>query len=167
MKFWAINRRLKDLVVERDACGGKNPSIENQIARLEKYTRDVVDALSQNKDKNAVLDFTAWINAQNGKSHTKINRQVDRAGNLFDEGFHDTEDSESDSDKDSAGRDIARGIAAAKRANSKKKEWVAGQVPINTSYLSVSKQLRDCIVACMASSVDEDDYQSRHNHAPA
>ena len=63
MKFWAINRRLKDLAVERDACGGKNSSIENQITRLKKYTRDVVNASSRKTDKNAVLDFTAWIAA--------------------------------------------------------------------------------------------------------
>ena len=122
MKFWAINRRLKDLAVERDACGGKNTSIENQIARLEKYTKDVVNASSRKTDKNAVLDFTAWINALNGKSHTEINQEVNRAGDLFDEGFYDTEYSESDSDEDkySTGRVIARGMAAAKRTNSKK-----------------------------------------------
>ena len=74
MKFWAINHRLKDLVAERDACGGKNPSIENQIARLKKYTKDVVNASSRKMDKDAVLDFQAWISAQNGTLHTDINR---------------------------------------------------------------------------------------------
>ena len=110
--------------MERDACGGKNTSIESQIARLEKYIKDVVDASSQKTDKNAVLDFTAYINALNGKSHTEINQEVYRAGDLFDEGFYDTEYSESDShsdeDKYSTGRVIARGMAAAKRTNSKK-----------------------------------------------
>ena len=73
MKFWAINRQLKDLVTERDTCGGNNPSIEMEITCLKKYTKDVVNALSQKKNKNAILDFEAWVSAQNGSSHTAIN----------------------------------------------------------------------------------------------
>ena len=122
MKFWAINRRLKDLFAERDACGGKNTSIENQIARLKKYTRDVVDASSWKTDKDAVLDFQAWISARNGTSHTEINRWLKTVETNFHQGAYDSKDSELDSDEDTAGCDIARVIAAAKRSNSKKKE---------------------------------------------
>ena len=37
------------------------------------HRRRLVRASSQTKDKGAVLDFEAWINAQNSRSHTEIN----------------------------------------------------------------------------------------------
>ena len=143
--------------MECDACGGTNPSIETEIVRLETYTREVVNALSQKKNKGATLDFEAWINAQNGCSHVKINCWLERVSKNFDEGFYGSEESEPDSEEDSMGRDLARHLATARCINrsSKSKEWVAGLVPLNVSYISVSKQLRDHIVACIVSGVND------------
>ena len=121
MKFWAINRRLQDLYTERDTCGATKPSVETEIARLEKYTKEVVNASSQKKNKGAVLDFEAWISAQNGSFHTDINHWLKAASERFAEGFYDSPVSDSDSDESSIGcnmgRDLAKRMATAERTN--------------------------------------------------
>ena len=94
MKFWAIRQPLKDLVVECDAPGGNKPSIETEIARLEKYTKEVVNASSWNKDKGATLDFEAWNSAQNGMSHTDINCWLEHTSSNYNEGLYDSEESD-------------------------------------------------------------------------
>ena len=94
------------------------------MAHLEEYTKDVVNALSQKKNKDAIPDFEAWVSAENGSSHTAINHWMDSASKRFDDGFHNSKDLESDSEEDSMGRNIARHIATTRRVNpsSKKKE---------------------------------------------
>ena len=87
-KFWAICQWLRDLVAEHEAPGGNKLSIETEIACLEKYTKEVVNVSSRKKDKGATLDFEAWINAQNGMSHTNVNCWLEHASSNYNEGLY-------------------------------------------------------------------------------
>ena len=75
---------------------------------MKAYTKKVVEVHSH-KNKGSVLDFHAWTSAQNGESHTAINRWLETVSKHFDNRAYDTEVSDSD-DTDASWRIFPKGF---------------------------------------------------------
>ena len=74
MKFWAINRRLKDLVVERDTCGGKSWSQCQKTARTGRQNNYLFKA----QNASFVAHEEKYI-ANKGKAFALIYGQCNKA----------------------------------------------------------------------------------------